>query len=510
MSLEVVRRIRDNVHGTVDVTAVEDAVLCHPYVQRLRRIRQLAFLYQVFPGASHSRFEHSLGVMHLAATAWGKLESNQRRISESLGKYHDFAGLERQRVGPVSHGQLAPTLPLLSAIFGSDYHLQVLRLSGLLHDVGHPPFSHSGERFMPSWRDVLRANPEASDYLREYLQERIDTLAAKGKDPGKTAVRHEVYSLLMVDRILRDTYRSFPKLKLQIDPRDVAAVMTNSIEPARHSSIWQHGVYRLLHELISGELDIDRMDYLLRDSRECGVVYGIFDANRILDYLSLYYDEADRSVHVALQFSGLAAFEDYLRARHSMYQQVYFHKTAVAAEAMMQSLARDLGGWALPAKTEEYARVDEYNIGDRLLAAAAERGWDTATLARFKETLNALLYHRQLWKRVFELSGTYEHPPSAQMLGKARQLLSDSGYRYEEISSGSLLTRFRPRAADEPSLNYLRLIKKDEREFPRVVPIEDHSKLVGNNSSVVIHRLYVEDGEGKARQAVRQLLSEGI
>ena len=102
MSLEIVRRIRDNTHGTIDISALEDAVLNHEYVQRLRRIRQLAFLYLVFPGASHSRFEHSLGVMNMAGTAWAKLEANQRRLADSLQKYDDFAGLENRR-GKIFH-----------------------------------------------------------------------------------------------------------------------------------------------------------------------------------------------------------------------------------------------------------------------------------------------------------------------------------------------------------------------------------------------------------------------
>jgi len=77
MGLEIVRRIRGNINSSIDVTALEDAVIAHPYVQRLRRIKQLAFLHYVFPGATHSRFEHSLGVMQLAGLAWDKLKTNQ-------------------------------------------------------------------------------------------------------------------------------------------------------------------------------------------------------------------------------------------------------------------------------------------------------------------------------------------------------------------------------------------------------------------------------------------------
>jgi hypothetical protein len=316
----------------------------------------------------------------------------------------------------------------------------------------------------------------------------------------------------MVDKILRDTYRKNPKLDLVIEPRDVAAVMTTDIEPARHSSIWQHGIYRLFNELISGELDIDRMDYLLRDSRECGVVYGIFDVGRILDSLSLYYNEKDRGVHVAIGFSGLAAFEDYLRARHSMYLQVYFHKTAVGAEAMMQHLSEELGGWSLPSHLEGYAEIDEYNIGEHLTNSPQANDLRPEKRERFLETVKDLLYHRRLWKRVYEVSGTFDHPPSPDLLRRASELVEATGHRFVPISSGSLLTRFRPRPVDAPSVNYLRLIKKDERQIPQVVPIEDYSALIRNNSSTIIHRLYVEDGpSGNGRripQEVKRHLTE--
>ena len=79
MALEIVRRVRGNLHGSIDVSTLEDKVIAHPIFQRLRRIKQTAFLSFVFPGASHTRFEHSLGTMHLAGKAWMKIWENQKR-----------------------------------------------------------------------------------------------------------------------------------------------------------------------------------------------------------------------------------------------------------------------------------------------------------------------------------------------------------------------------------------------------------------------------------------------
>ena len=149
-NLEFTRRVRDNLHGTIELTHVEDQVLAHPYFQRLRRIKQTAFLSYIFPGASHTRFEHSLGVMSLASRAWSSIFENQLRLYRSTSKQDLFAQLEKSGVEGEGecHGLLSPTFEWIEGIFSKPYYEQVLRFAALLHDVGHPPFSHSGEIFL--------------------------------------------------------------------------------------------------------------------------------------------------------------------------------------------------------------------------------------------------------------------------------------------------------------------------------------------------------------------------
>ncbi|MBP9707383.1 MAG: HD domain-containing protein [Oligoflexales bacterium] len=507
MALEIVRRVRGNLHGSIDLSALEDLVVAHPIMQRMRRIKQTAFLSYVFPGATHTRFEHSLGVMHLAGVAWEKIWSNQKRLKASLEKFSQYELREKQQIKNLNHGMLAPTLPLIESISHSDYILQALRLAALMHDLGHPAFSHSGERFLTTLNNILHENSDLPSYLNNYLQ-----LKSKNSSAHKADVKakHEIYTLIFIEKILSEIYQKNPNIYPKIDPRDVIAMIKPEVGLAEGSPLAVHQIDTLCHELISGEIDVDRMDYLLRDSKESGVIYGIFDANRILDSLLVYQDVEEGRLHLAIQYSGLAAFEDYLRARQSMYLQLYFHKTSVAAEAMLKKLSRMLGSWSLPASWQAYAKIDEYNIYQILYEEGEKRIKDNSELKIFLNLLDDLILNRNLWKRVFEVTTTKLSESENSNMERASLVIQNHQINFERISSSTALTRFSQRSDLELSKNYLRLVKKDEFRFPRVIPIEDHSDLIKHNNSRQIHRLYIENIELPGNRHSYDVISQAL
>lgn len=211
-------------------------IVCHPVFQRLSRIKQLGLSSVVYPGAQHTRFQHSLGAFHLMSEAITSLKAKGNFIFDS--------------------------------------EAEAVQAAILLHDVGHGPFSH-----------VLE-----------------NTLVA--------GISHEEISLMLMERINKD-------LKGQLN---LAIQIFKDEYPKR-----------FLHQLVSGQLDMDRLDYLRRDSFYTGVTEGNIGSARIIKMLDVKDD------HLVVESKGIYSIENFLTSRRLMYWQVYLHKTSVACEKMLIS-----------------------------------------------------------------------------------------------------------------------------------------------------------------------------
>ena len=296
--------VRDGIHGFIEFNNLEKSLIDSTPFQRLRSIHQLAMTYQVYPGATHKRFEHSLGVMGIATRIFDRIFD--RPLGEDV----------RERIAD----QLEPQV--------KQYWRSVLRIAALLHDVGHLPFSHAAEaQLLPKGWNHERLTAEI--------------------------IRHsEIADLLNATR---------PK----IDPEDVIDVAYSvkdrlETEPGFALDPWK----TLLNEIITGNtFGADRIDYLLRDSWHAGVAYGRFDPDRLIDGLRLVIDPDTQDIVLALDNGGIHAAEALLLARYFMYTQVYFHDVRRVYDQHLQDfLVAWLPGGKFPTNWEELIKITDNEV----------------------------------------------------------------------------------------------------------------------------------------------------
>ncbi len=340
--------VRDPVHHTIALSGDERRIIDHPLFQRLRRIKQTAFLDFVFPGATHTRFSHSIGVMHMAGQIYD-------HVTE------DFVSTYGQRA-------LQPSQ--------RDYFRRLLRFTALLHDVGHGPFSHSLEGVTNRGRPIhplRRKLLEDGDIPNHWLDGKSQVLKDVWLD--RPAV-HEEFSVALLAK-MADSDGRIGGLYAQ----DIAALMTEWVNPTPEfremDRVGPSGRWSLkaaLKGLVSGELDCDRMDYLLRDSLYTGVPYGQYDKDMLVQNVVWRPDpEKPTTLTIALRRKALHALEDFLMARYHMFLQLYSHKTVVGFDVVLENALAELPDFQIAPDLEEYVTWSDDWLLRKILENRASR-----------------------------------------------------------------------------------------------------------------------------------------
>jgi uncharacterized protein len=306
--------IRDPLWDTIRVDGPARRIIDSAPFQRLRYIRQLGHAHLVYPGANHTRFDHAVGVYHLAS-----------RALSVLGERGDLASVD----------------PADCAL---------IPLAALLHDIGHYPFSHALEELAP------------------------------GQVPG----HHEA----LVGRFLRQP--DLGEALAEVAPD--AAVRVEELIRGRSESP--------LQGLVSGSLDLDKIEYLKRDARFCGVPYGEVDVDRLLHALTLLRDPATGRLEVGVHEKGVAALESLLFAKYQMFRNVYWHHAVRAATVLYKRVVADALAAGILAGDEVVGATDE-GLMHLLQDRAAQQ---TGGAARRLGEGVAALRGRRLPKRAAEVS----------------------------------------------------------------------------------------------------------
>lgn len=307
--------IRDPIHGSIEISPSQREVIDSRFYQRLRNIKQLGFSDLAFPGATHSRYAHGIGVMSVGG-----------RLFDALYRTSHLSESERRRLR------------------------ETLCLAVLLHDLGHPPMSHASEHVLPQ-----RAT--------------LGLPAWTSEQAGGQASHEDMTLLLLLKSGLADTIRTnFGALG--IEPEHVAALVCGR-DPAGGNPFLVGGVDHapMLRQVVSSELDADRMDYLLRDSFYTGVHYGRYDLDWIIQNVEPV--EFDGALHLGIGHRAVFAFEDFLLSRYHMFLSVYYHYTSINYEQLLlrfYETAED--EYRLSADPERYVLADDIDLVGALRRSA--------------------------------------------------------------------------------------------------------------------------------------------
>lgn len=419
--------IRDPIHGTLVVSRAETMVLDSPAFQRLRMIKQLGFSEFSFPGATHSRYLHSLGVSYLAGQAF-----------DFIFKDFEFSSPQKREL-----------------------FRQVLRLSSLLHDIGHGPLSHTSEEVMPQLSE-----------LKVKVYDKRKSAKTQGYLPNdeKRRATHEDYTIKFItdSHLTQILEKAFP----DFEPFHVASLVDKTLIDKDDFFFDQGLNFRMiLSQIVSSEVDVDRMDYLIRDAYFCGTSYGKVELNWLLGNFKFHI--VDDRVHLALDRRAIYTFDDFLLSRHHMYLMVYFHhKSIIYEEMLFRYLTSENCRYKLPAHIEDYVHFTDFSLYQDM--AHSDNPWAKR------------ISQRESYKVLFENHVTSGSPRTE----KLNLLLKEAGIETITASSKSRLSKYHGLSPEEESHEIFVVDPYDPHGKP--VCIEECTEIFQKYEGArIIERVYV-------------------
>jgi HD superfamily phosphohydrolase len=298
--------VRDPIHGDIALTGYLIDLLGTPEVQRLHHIKQLGFAHLVFPGAHHTRFEHSLGSCMIAS-----------QIADIL----DFTEKEKQ----------------------------LITCAALLHDIGHGPFSHTLESLL-----VERFNVDHVDLTEQLILGKYTILNGKEQQYIHAPTVHEILT------------------RHEVNEKDITNIIRGKLSKKSY-----------LGQMLNSTIDVDQLDYLIRDAYYTGVSYGMIDLQRLLQTIMIYKG------NLTMMRKGVSVVENILMARALMYSSVYFHKTVRIAELMLLKALEEIPD----AEPFEFFRMTDAEIMTSL-----------QTMGHFQREIITRLKYRDLFKQAYAVS----------------------------------------------------------------------------------------------------------
>jgi len=350
--------IRDLVHGYISIDHNIEKIIDHPSFQRLKGIAQLT-AHHLYPSANHTRFEHSLGVMHLSELFWRQIEKDISFKDKEITK---------------------------------EKALLNLKIAALLHDVGHGPFSHLGEHF----------------FVEEEIRQNIKVIDEDISKALSNGLKHELMSCAILLKVFKPVLDAIEEFNGKLEYDLICRIITGN----RYDTT-QKWIENILIEIVnSGSVDVDKLDYLMRDNIMCGHVAPRIDFERLV--LSLKIDAEKKLSFKPIGISSLISLKD---SRDFLYLWVYNHHTVVYTDFLYREMVRHLGNEDNVATKPDnkidikalfsFGGIEKKYLSDKDIGYYFNREYVSTESAFSKKLLKQLIerdFLKPLWKTIYEYS----------------------------------------------------------------------------------------------------------
>jgi uncharacterized protein len=405
--------IKDPVHGYVYITEAEKNVIDTYPMQRLRRLRQLAGSEYVYPGANHTRFEHSLGVMYLA----GQVLENPN-VSQAV----------------------------------TDQEIATCRVAALLHDIGHGPFSHVFEHLLV--KNLHRTHEDNTRWLIEESE--------VGDELDKLGFNRKEVAALAVGKMKKDG-KAF------------------------------------LNQIISSAVDVDKMDFIVRDTYHTGAEYGFIDVFRLIHALDIM------DGNLAVELGALSALEAVMIARIESFKSIYFHRVGRAAQIMLASAMEKANpelGLTNFKTTREYLALDDYTV------------WSQLKKCKASQQIISDLEHRKMLKCAYERTFYEKDAMVSNLFGQEsyrqkiqNEIAKEAGINVESVTIDVPTVQSMPYLMESVEIPVFNRGKAGEKKLQR---LSETSKIFETLKGFMnILRVYTEASEReKVEKATAKILGK--
>ena len=408
--------IKDIIHDSIELSPIAKTIIDTPIFQRLRYLHQLGVCYLIFPNANNNRFEHSIGTYHLTGLMLEKIikNSNNKEINKALVEVKFVREYLLKHFELDDNEENIEFIKNLNTPLMDDYLVELIKIAGLIHDIGHGPFSH----LFDEWLISLNSSNELE---------------------GTTMLEHEARSIMLFKEIITDRKIKFGDNEFLMQDfinEDAFNFIAELIEPT--TSTPNNFIFQIVSNSLNG-LDVDKLDYLYRDSFYLGIG-NPYDLQRVISHVQV--------INSNICFPEKISYDIYkvFRSRYDLHKQYYTHKTTVCIEYMIRDILYNLDPILKISDTIKNNQIDKFiELTDYTIL-------DTAKILKEYPPIY------QQYKKQIDLIQTIINKINTRDI--YRCIYSETFYTNENITNEQILKDFDLNETDfDPNSENLKIIK---------------------------------------------------